>query len=261
MGGIRAAAASTAVGAMGVAGLPAFGGELAGGHAGKKLGKAVGGDRGAKLGKRAGALGGATCAGALAGAAVGGPVGAAAGAGAGAAYYGIGRVVNKVVNAAVDFEGIAVNASMRPGRRPLLVRLLRRPACSREEAAFCIITEEGIGRCYFFFYRTEEEAMKCFSKWWCPRMLFALDSGSTTSELDRRGCSWSHNTIRKAAARFFSPEDAAELGTPSDDTPEDSDVESEVAAADIEAIEGSLDDDPDEFDEPAVEFSTSDRDA
>jgi len=193
---------SLAVGAVGLAGYagagyPSTAGELAGGFVGKKIGKGIGGKRGGKIGKEVGAVGGATSVGATAGAVVGGPMGALGGASAGLVSYGIGKVTGKVVRQVAKWEGLAQHTAayrLKPGKG----------SCDRAAAAFCIITEEGIGSCYAYCFEHEADAHKKFNEWMCSRILFRMAGGCVLEDIRRGGWPWNQASILKAAGRLRS---------------------------------------------------------
>lgn len=190
--GLTAGSAALAASAVAGAGIPALAGELAGGYVGEKIGKGVAGDEGGKKGREIGKLGGATSAGAVAGAVIAGPVGAAAGAGAGVAGYAIGKATGKAVEKAAGWEGLAQHTAASKLK-------LAPSSCEVSDAAFCMVTEEGLGRCLYCFFQTEAEARAKFKQRWCSRILFTMESGLIVGEVQRGGWPWNQATILKAA--------------------------------------------------------------
>mmetsp|Transcript_79989 Transcript_79989/g.158442 ORF Transcript_79989/g.158442 Transcript_79989/m.158442 type:complete len:370 (+) Transcript_79989:49-1158(+) len=179
------------------AGYPSTAGELAGGFVGKEIGRAFGGNTGGKIGKELGAVGGATTVGATAGAVVAGPMGALGGAGAGLVGYGLGKITGRVVDKVAKWEGLAQNTA------PYLLKA-GKGSCDRDAAAFCIVTEEGIGRCYYYCFEEEADAQKRFNGWMCSRILFRMAGGCVLEDIRRGGWPWHQASILKAADRLRS---------------------------------------------------------
>eukprot|EP00929_Paragymnodinium_shiwhaense_P009593 TRINITY_DN113805_c0_g1_i1.p1 TRINITY_DN113805_c0_g1~~TRINITY_DN113805_c0_g1_i1.p1 ORF type:complete len:706 (-),score=201.11 TRINITY_DN113805_c0_g1_i1:229-2346(-) len=100
------------------------------------------------------------------------------------------------------------------------VRLLKRAGfgtCALEDAMFLVITEEGIGFCYYYAYERQEEAERYFNATtWLPvsRLMFCYngkhsgDDAPVLEELRKAGPPMAHNTIRLAAQAFCSPQEA-----------------------------------------------------
>jgi hypothetical protein len=177
------------------AGYPSTAGELAGGFVGKKLGKGFGGKEGGRIGKEIGAVGGATTVGATAGAVVGGPIGALGGASAGLVGYGLGKITGRVVDKVAKWEGLAQHTAaykLRAGKG----------SCDRDAAAFCIVTEEGIGSCYCYCFVDEADAQRRFNEWMCSRILFRMEGGCILEDIRRGGWPWHQASILKAAGRL-----------------------------------------------------------
>jgi len=179
------------------AGYPSTAGELAGGLLGKKIGKVFGGKTGGKIGKEIGAVGGATTVGATAGAVVGGPLGAIGGASAGLVGYGLGKITGRVVDKVAKWEGLAQHTA------PYLLKA-GKGSCDRGAAAFCIVTEEGIGRCYYYCFEEEADAQTTFNGWMCSRILFRMAGGCVLEDIRRGGWPWNQASILKAADRLRS---------------------------------------------------------
>jgi len=184
-------------------GFASLGGELLGGLVGEQVGKKVGGEKGGGAGKEIGALSGATSAGAAAGGMVAGPMGALAGAGMGAASYGMGKVVGAVIDKAAVFEGVVL---VKPQLKPYSVG-----CCTQAEATHCILTEEGLGNCFVYFFPTPDDAQKKFRKMQVSRILFEMYEGHITGETERAGWPWHQNTIL-SAANSLRPEGANASG-------------------------------------------------
>lgn len=188
--------------AYGGAGFPALGGKLVGGYMGKKLGKQIAGQSGKKIGKELGSACGATSIGAIAGASVAGPLGAAGGAGAGMASYVIGKGTARVVDRVAKWEGLA------QARAPYMLKP-GRGSCERSAAIYCIVTEEGLGNCYYYCFKEEQEALHSFKEWRCSRIMFEMESDYLSTELRRGGWPWHQASILKAAKRLRQPQEAA----------------------------------------------------
>jgi len=173
-------------------GFASLGGELLGGVVGEKVGKKVAGEKGKEAGKEIGALTGATGAGAAAGGMVAGPMGALAGAGMGAAGYGLGKVVGAAIDKAAVFEGVVL---MKPQLKSRASN-----SCSQVEATHCMLTEEGLGNCFVYYFQTLEDARRRFSKFGiCSRILFEMQEGYIIGEIERAGWPWHQSTILCAA--------------------------------------------------------------
>jgi len=179
-------------------GFASLGGELLGGAVGQEVGKKVAGEKGKDAGKEIGALTGATGAGAAAGGMVAGPMGALAGAGMGAASYGVGKVVGAVIDQAAVFEGVVMV-------KPQQLKTGVSSKCTQAEAAYCILTEQGLGNCYSYFFQTRDDAQKTFRKMQCSRILFEMQQGNIVGECERGGWPW-HQTTILCAANFLRPE-------------------------------------------------------
>jgi len=98
------------------------------------------------------------------------------------------------VTMAAKSGGIACHASVKEGRT--------RSGIEVSEVRAVIMVEKGVGRCYYFAYASEEEAMyhmdASFAKL-TSRILFAYQWGSL-QEVRSKGLPFAANTIRKAAA-------------------------------------------------------------
>jgi len=177
-------------------------GELTGGFVGKKVGrklaKRMHGDKekGGMIGQEVGSITGAAGAGGAFGAMVAGPVGAAGGAAFGVAGYGIGKATGVVIDKASEFQGISlVKPKLETGKCN----------CSQDEAVSCIVTEEspGLGKCFIYFYQTPDQAQKDFKKWWCSRILFAMQEGRLVNEIERAGWPWNQANMLRAVADLW----------------------------------------------------------
>lgn len=78
--------------------------------------------------------------------------------------------------------------------------------CELEDAAVVIVTEEGIGRCYYYPYVSEEEANQYFSStsWRLTcRIMFSWQNGAFINEIRQGGLHrMAMKTIRRTAMRF-----------------------------------------------------------
>merc|ERR1711871_1058331 len=78
--------------------------------------------------------------------------------------------------------------------------------CSLDDASAVIVTEEGIGWCYYYPYVSVEEADSYFHSlaWRCySRIMFSWQNGAFVRELKRGGLHrLPFETIRRAARRF-----------------------------------------------------------
>lgn len=78
--------------------------------------------------------------------------------------------------------------------------------CSLDDAAAVIVTEEGIGFCYYYPYESVEEADKYFNAvaWRCySRIMFSWHNGAFVRELRHGGLHYlPFETIRRSARRF-----------------------------------------------------------
>jgi len=198
--GAAFAASSTA------GGVAAMAGEFVGGTVGERAMKHAATkskysqakvDEAAMLGKEFGSLAGATTAGAGAGGLVGGLPGAMAGAGIGAASYGIGKATAFAVDKASEWEGVVL---VKP-----TLSMPNGGDCEKEQAGACIVTEEGIGKCKVYFFRTTEGAQKAFKKKWCSRIMFEMQDGRLAAEVKRGGWPWNQACILDAARRLREP--------------------------------------------------------
>merc|ERR1712232_455014 len=80
--------------------------------------------------------------------------------------------------------------------------------CELEDAMFMIITEEGVGNCFYYAYERQADAESYFGvATWLPisRLLFMYNGRQTDreapalEELRKGGPPMAHNTIRRAA--------------------------------------------------------------
>jgi len=79
--------------------------------------------------------------------------------------------------------------------------------CELAEASIVIVTEEGIGMCFYYPYASRAEADVYFNSWrWrvTSRIMFKCHKGTITEELCTGGLGMAYKTIRKAAQTLVS---------------------------------------------------------
>merc|ERR1712008_452199 len=69
------------------------------------------------------------------------------------------------------------------------------------------LTEEGLGNCFAYFFQTVDDAQTRFRKMQCSRILFEMQQGHITGEIERAGWPWNQSTIL-CAANSLRPEGA-----------------------------------------------------
>lgn len=102
---------------------------------------------------------------------------------------------SNIMGVALTMEGIAREATLRTRSGY--------GTCTRQEASVIIVTEEGSGWCFYYPYRTREEANVYFSKrsWKITsRIMFSCRNGGILEELCCAGPSMPYATIRKVAS-------------------------------------------------------------
>eukprot|EP00930_Biecheleria_cincta_P056082 TRINITY_DN42266_c0_g1_i1.p1 TRINITY_DN42266_c0_g1~~TRINITY_DN42266_c0_g1_i1.p1 ORF type:complete len:250 (-),score=58.30 TRINITY_DN42266_c0_g1_i1:110-859(-) len=181
-------------------------------------GAALAGAAAAEGGAAAGAAGGAALAGAVAaegGAAAGAAGGAAGGAAAGAAGGGAALSAGAATGIGL---GVAAAAALIAG--PLIhqfcegfvtdPKCLSHDRCAgdcqprNEQARYVIVTEQGIGKIYYYFFTCRSAAEAAMNSWNCSRILYDISEfGKGPLEQIAWGAKMPHNTIRGAMGRML----------------------------------------------------------